>query len=1223
MIDDPEIRQQAYNYFITESQELLQVIEQELLTLQDDYSTAKIHSIMRAAHTIKGGAANVELNTIKKVAHSLEDIFRGLYNPDIVIDQELMTLLLESYECLYIPLIAEMSGNRINEDEVLERSASVFAKLQDKLGDSFGDQAHIPTSVELGFDVAKSIFEMGVGQRIETISRSVEKGDLHDLTQVLHSESEVFIGLAESLNLPGFQSIAQATLAALDAHPDNVLKIGEVALADYKKGRQLVLDGDRTEGGKPSIALQKLAQGEIIIGDVEEENEPENKPENKPENSLNSEFLTALYPESLQLELAKFTEVATKSEKPEKIQFYRQIIDYILGWFYHGKDREVNELKLSLLFESNLLENTEYIGDWLEFFIDAIEEKNESNSLRSYRKWAVFAAVASVNKYVNNQNEKINNFLQNLIKKAGQEYKNNRAVSPEEKEQFFAPKCEQFLLATKQKNEDEEEFLDSIWGLDSLGDDDLISLEDEANIEEKSLSLVTANQEQKIEKIAEIQVVQGEKIPEIKTTLERKKEPEFRTDNEAFKPEQRGQKDNNLSRQYVRVDVQGLERLNYLAGELLINQNRQALEDEKIRQAAQELLVNLQKHQQTLNKLRDASELAGISQSIRKTQTKLSETNGDSTLNTLVLEKPDFNQKLALAGFDALELDQYTEFHLELHSALQETVQLEKTTELIELLTKELTQTLEKQQRLLANVRDDLFEARMLPIGTLLSRFTQMVEKLAKVYGKLVELKVTGTEVLVDKAIAEKLYAPLLQLVRNAFDHGIELPAERKQRGKPEMGLIHLCAYNQGSQAVIEVRDDGQGLNFDKIRRRGVDAGLLPNDPWAGGTGQVSGREELTELLFQSGFSTAPQLSEISGRGVGLDIVRSQIESLKGSVNIQSSPQGGTAFILQIPFSMTTAKLMLVQAEGTIYALLLDRIEKIVLPFRDQVRQTEGKKVLHWDTGGDRQIIGVRNISDLIRYNRPIVHQMIYDRETAPMKPLLLIRSQQEVMALEVDEIIGEQELVIRPVGSAIAPPEYVCGSTVMGDGSLVLVIDSSVLVDNSSQLTQGNFLSGSYTPTRLLPGGNQENPESTLISQLKNSSNQGRNIPDKLNKVLVVDDAISVRQTLSMTLEKSGYQVCQAEDGLDALEQLRKNPEVGVIVCDLEMPRMNGFEVLSNIAQDPVLSKIPVVILTSRSSEKHKKLAQELGAIAYFTKPYSQQEFMDKLQEVMKKNPR
>ena len=265
---------------------------------------------------------------------------------------------------------------------------------------------------------------------------------------------------------------------------------------------------------------------------------------------------------------------------------------------------------------------------------------------------------------------------------------------------------------------------------------------------------------------------------------------------------------------------------------------------------------------------------------------------------------------------------------MQLHTALQETVQLERGSEAIDLLANELDRTLQKQQRLLGSVRDDLLEARMIPLGNLLNRFTDMVAKLAKVYGKLVDFRITGTQVLVDKAMAEKLYAPLLQLVRNAFDHGIESPQIRREKGKPEKGSIEIYAYHQGSQAIVEVQDDGQGLNYDRIRRRGIDVGLLPNDPLGGGTGRVPTKEELTELLFESGFSTAGKVNEISGRGMGLDIVRTQIEALKGSVKVQENANGGTTFLLQIPFSMTTAKLLVIRAGEDVYALLLETIEK-------------------------------------------------------------------------------------------------------------------------------------------------------------------------------------------------------------------------------------------------------------------------------------------------------
>ncbi|NJL61095.1 MAG: hypothetical protein HC903_03735 [Methylacidiphilales bacterium] len=202
---------------------------------------------------------------------------------------------------------------------------------------------------------------------------------------------------------------------------------------------------------------------------------------------------------------------------------------------------------------------------------------------------------------------------------------------------------------------------------------------------------------------------------------------------------------------------------------------------------------------------------------------------------------------------------------------------------------------------------------------------------MANVYGKNVVMKLAGTQVLVDKAISEKLYDPLLHIVRNAFDHGIEAPEIRKERGKTETGTIEIRAYHQGSQTIIEVGDDGQGLNFEKIHQKGLEQGLIPS-------GYHPNQDELLELLFSPGFSTAGKVSEISGRGIGLDIVKTQLQALNGSIAIRSTPNEGTTFVLKLPFSMTTDKLMIVQAGGAIYALLLDSIEKIILPSNEQIK---------------------------------------------------------------------------------------------------------------------------------------------------------------------------------------------------------------------------------------------------------------------------------------------
>lgn len=493
----------------------------------------------------------------------------------------------------------------------------------------------------------------------------------------------------------------------------------------------------------------------------------------------------------------------------------------------------------------------------------------------------------------------------------------------------------------------------------------------------------------------------------------------------------------------------------------------------------------------------------------------------------------------------------------------------------------------------------------------------------------------------------------MLHLVRNAFDHGIESPELRRELGKPEQGLIEIRAYHQGSQTVIEVRDDGEGLNLDRIRRKAAEFYPIQTEEKTRTYASNLAESELLDMIFSPGFSTAGKVSEISGRGMGLDIVRTQMNALNGSISVQSLPNQGTIFILKIPFSMTTEKLMLVQAKGVVYALLLDSIEKILIPSEQQIKEIEGKKVLHWNTDNDETMVSLRQLSKLINYNNSCFNNdTLYNTSsnhdpTIAKNPVLLLRRNQGRFALEVDQIIGEQELVIRPLGNAIAPPKYIYGCSSLANGNLILVIDASLLVSSELQQTtldvmalpvpslsnkKALAISGdTFSSTPLLaaststttietqPSYSQE-PDYNSPKETQSSYSQE---PDyKLPKVvLVVDDAISLRQTISLTLQKSGYQVIQAQNGVEALEKLQLHPEIQVVISDLEMPRMNGFELLGNFRQYPNLAKIPVMILTSRSAEKHRQLAQELGAKAYLTKPYLEHEFLSTIKELINSN--
>ncbi|AFZ24804.1 chemotaxis protein histidine kinase-like protein [Cylindrospermum stagnale PCC 7417] len=1186
MITDISIREQGYSYFLAEAPELLQIIEQELFGLSEGYSTAKVHNLMRATHTIKGGAANVGLDIIKMISHSLEDVFKALYSPDVVIDAELQTLLLQAYECLSLALTAELTANTINSEELLQRSTTVFAQLQEKLGDAFGADAHIPTSEELGFDIVQSIFEVGVQQRLETIAETLKNPpDNAEFVNFLRSQAEVFLGLAQSLNLPGLGEISQTVMAALAANPSQVLQIAEITLADLQQAHKAVLAGDRTSGGAPSPSWQKLT---TVVTD-----ELSITPTTK---SFANIFLNNT------VDFYRFlTQPGTlKNEpiKPANAKFYLKVIRYIFGWFNHYMEIPESELRLTLLIpRTEREEPVIYVENWLNQFLTFVQDEEDSQSLCIYRQGVVLIILLAVAKFQYSVEKThgaipVIKTLRKHIRQSAKEYKNSPPVTAQEKNWLNSPKLQKLLvikeISTSTYAASTDSLVEAIWGDESglnLTDEVTVNhtVEDVRNDEYLESVTSSAISEQIVTTIPETGI---ELIPDNATEINQQiEEKSLATPNK-----------NSRQPSFVRVDVEGLQRLNYLTGELLIYQKRRSLQNEQIQELIERLSQQLTRHQTILNQLRDLP----------------------LQMQNVAVQN---SQNVAAVNFDSLEMDAYTEFQLTLHEAIEETLQLQETTESLDLLVTQASQISDKTHSLTLGIIDNLVEARMLPLGNILNRFSQMVTKLGNVYGKLVELKLTGTQVLVDKAIAEKLYDPLLHLVRNAFDHGIEPLQIRRELGKPEQGLIQISAYNQGSQTVIEVRDDGQGLNLETVRKRAIELRLIPSDDEAGGYVHHPTEAELLELMFSPGFSTAGKVSEISGRGMGLDIVRTQLQALNGSISVQSLPNQGTTFLLKIPFSMTTDKLMLVQAGGVVYALLLDSIEKILIPSAQQIREFEGKRVLHWNTDQDEQMVSIRKFSDLIYYNGSIVNSTTLDTlsstvEAGIMKnPVLLLRRNQGIMGLEVDQIIGEQELVIRPLGNAIAPPKYIYGCSSLANGNLILIIDGTLLVESKemqatlephSSKKQALPISGYPTSsTPLLAASTATETREPQLSHDVEAINKSPKV------VLVVDDAISLRQTLSLTLQKSGYQVIQAQNGVEALEQLQLHPEIEVVVSDLEMPRMNGFELLSHIRQSQNLANMPVIILTSRSAEKHRQLAQELGATAYLTKPYLEHEFI------------
>lgn len=645
----------------------------------------------------------------------------------------------------------------------------------------------------------------------------------------------------------------------------------------------------------------------------------------------------------------------------------------------------------------------------------------------------------------------------------------------------------------------------------------------------------------------------------------------------------------------VRVDAFRLEKMNNLVGELTINRDALSLQNEQLQNVVRELLNRFAQFQDKVNLLRQLSDQLAMPERYNSPAT--ANTNWFATAETYPLRSA-YSAITPTADFDALEMDSYGALHPRFQDILETVVQLEETVDDVALFARQSNQLLDQQRNQLGQLQDEVIWSRMLPLGEVINRFPRILRDLSITHRKPVQLKLVGTGVLIEKAILEKLYDPLLHLLRNAFDHGIESAELRQERGKPEQGQIEIRAYHKGNQTIIEIEDDGQGLDLNRIGSRALELNWVSPDQLA-----VLTPAQLFEFIFEPGFSTANRVSELSGRGVGLDVVRSQLRSLKGTVTVASSPGSGTTFTLSLPLTLTITRLMICLVGSSAIALSADCVEEVMTPQSSQVSCVGSERFLDWR----EHTIPIYRLGDLLSYACPLPDLPLskaFIGVASPQDwalPLLILRQGQQLFALEVDQLVTEQELVVKPFGTVIAPPAYTYGCTILADGSLVAVIDGIALLSFNQQL-------GLAQPT----------VERQRAAALTGTPGAAPPKEMQIPTVLVVDDAVALRRTLALSLERAGFRVLQARDGREAIAQLQKNTAVKLVVCDIEMPNMNGFEFLTYRRQDAELTKIPVVMLTSRSNEKHRWLARQLGANDYFTKPYLEQEFLTAIGRIL-----
>jgi chemotaxis protein histidine kinase CheA/ActR/RegA family two-component response regulator len=637
--------------------------------------------------------------------------------------------------------------------------------------------------------------------------------------------------------------------------------------------------------------------------------------------------------------------------------------------------------------------------------------------------------------------------------------------------------------------------------------------------------------------------------------------------------------------QTMRVSVRHLNNLNNLVGELVVNRNTLEQDQNRMRQFVEKLLSEVQKLNEVGKRMQDLYERSLMENSLvasrqqSKPSTPTPSSNGEevSGSNSGSIE------------YDPLEMDRFTPIHLLSQKMIELTVRVRESTADIEFVVDGSTEVTRTLRQITGQLQEDLTKSRMVPFAQTADRLQRGVRENGLKYGKQVELSVEGRDTLIDKVILESLTDPLIHMVNNAIAHGIESSEIRQANSKSSEGKITIRALHQGNQTIISVSDDGAGIDIDRVKQKALEKGIIT----AAQAADMSANEAY-ELLFLPSFSTKDQADELAGRGVGMDVVRTSITEIRGTIATESKLGTGTTFTIRLPLALSIAKALIAVNNKTNIAFPMDGIEDTQDVSPEQIQtDSDGKQCIFWRD----ELMPFTPLSELLSFNRPLARNSFYstNEDDSDLVSILILRSDGQLTAVQVDKITADREIVIKPLQGPASKPLGIAGATVMGDGRIVPIADVMELIALANG-TLSRQVSTQWTDRMAAP-----------------------TVEIRESMVLIVDDSITVRELLSLTFKRAGYRVEQARDGQEAWDKLRAGLPCDIVFCDIEMPRMDGLEFLSRIQKDAALSKVPVAMLTSRGSDRHRQIAAQLGASGYFIKPYLEEALLDAAKRMIK----
>ncbi len=603
----------------------------------------------------------------------------------------------------------------------------------------------------------------------------------------------------------------------------------------------------------------------------------------------------------------------------------------------------------------------------------------------------------------------------------------------------------------------------------------------------------------------------------------------------------------------VKIAAPVLDNLVSLAGETSISRGQ-------IEQQLNAFAFSLEEMEATIRRMQDQVRRLGV------------ETDAQVIFHREQIESSEIAE-----DFDPLELDRYSQLQQLSLALLESASDLQDIKETMMDKSRDAESLLLQQSRINTDLQESLMRTRMVPFSRMIPRLRRIVRQVGSEVNKRVALKLENVEGEMDRSVLEKMVPPLEHMIRNAIDHGIETPEQRKEQEKDPQGTIELSFCREGGDVVIQLSDDGRGLDVDAIRRRAVERGLMHPEA-------VLSEREISHFIFEPGFSTASTVTQVSGRGVGMDVVNSEVRQLGGSIQIVTHPGAGTRFIVRLPFTVSVNRVVMIEVGGESYALALNSIDGVMRMSRDELVHYYQYPNTRLEHGG--KFYEVRYLGNLLN------DHVSPDTDPAPgLVFLILVHADQHRYAVQVDDLLGTREIVVKTLGAQFRAVPGLSGATITGDGRVVAILDLPALLrdqQKSPSLANAGLLAASRKSPAV-----------------------------RISTVMVVDDSVTVRKVTGRILERQGYRVITARDGFDAMRVLQDHSP-DLMLLDIEMPRMDGFEVARLVRGDSRLKSMPIIMITSRTGEKHRQKALTMGVNTYLGKPYREETLLAAVSDLL-----